>query len=176
MAAPRPKRPGAGRALFIGALVFSLASCAGRSKVAFEPGMDLGRFKRIGVLPFTDPRGQGRKIAAAVGQGLLARGFEAVDLARMEGVFKSLKLDYSAGLSLHAMADVRSRTMAEALLFGAMDARWREASLILIETEMGEVVFRAKLRPRRGKSFERPEDAAREALGIFSALPAREMP
>lgn len=157
-------------------LSFLLAACAARSKVAFEPGMDLGRFKRIGVLPFTDPRGQGRKIAVEVERGLLERGFDSVDLQRLESVFKGLKLDYSAGLSLHALADIKSRTMAEALLFGSIDSRWQEASLILIETDMGEVVFKAKLKPRRGKSFERPEDAAREALGIFSSLPAREAP
>lgn len=163
-------------ALLACALAFPLSCCAGRSKVAFEPGMDLGRFKRIGVLPFTDPRGQGRKIAAELGRGLLDRGFDSVDLRQLESVFKGLKLDYSTGLSLHALADIKSRTMAEALLFGSIDSRWQEASLILIETDMGEVVLRAKLKPRRGKSFERPEDAAREALGIFSSLAAREAP
>lgn len=131
--------------------------------------MNPGRYRRLAVLPFTDPRGQGPLIAAKLNKGLFERGFATVDLHQIDSLFKNLKLDFSGGLGLNTVTEIRQATLAEALLFGSVDSDWRQASLIMIETEYGDVVFNAKIRPRRGGAFSTPDQIAEEVLRLFPA-------
>ena len=144
-----------------------LACATGRTRVEVELGMDPARYRRVAVLPFTDRRGQGWLISAKVNKGLFERDYNTVDLHQIESVFKSLKLDYSSGLGIHSLAEIRHATLAEALVFGALDSEWREASVIMIEAEMGDVVFTAKVRPRRGRAFTSIDQVAEETLRLF---------
>jgi len=123
---------------------------------------------------FTDSRGRGRVTAELVARGLFERGYDVVDLRQMETVFGALKLDYSAGLSLESLSEVRRRTRAEALIFGTVDRRWTEVSLMMIDTELGEAVLTAKLRPRRRGPFPGPEALAEEVAVLVSAKPKRD--
>lgn len=133
--------------------------------------MDVGRYRRFGVLPFTDPGGRGAKIAEAVSKGLVAGGVDAVDGAQLETVFKSLKLDRTgSSLDMHSVSEVRRLTLAEALVFGALDSRGGEISVIVIETELGEPVLNARVKARHGR-FESAEEAAAEVLKVFAYRP-----
>lgn len=142
--------------------------CSGpRHEITYH--MDPARFRLYGVLPFTDSRGQGRALAEKVARGLVLGGVNAVDLQQLETVFRGLKLDYSSALSLHSLADVRQATLAEALVFGSLDSRWKEARVIIIETELGEIVLEARLRARRGRSFSGADEIAEQVLGLWGA-------
>lgn len=149
----------------------ALAACAPRSQIGVHPGMDIGRYRRFGILPLTDPAGRGEKIADLVARGLVAGGVDAVDGRQLEAVFKSLKLDRSqSGLDMHSVAEIRRLTFAEALVFGALDSRGQEASVIVIETELGEPVLNARLKAKNGR-FQSAEEIAAAVLTIFSYRP-----
>ena len=146
-----------------------LLACAEKgTRVEQLEGANPGAFRRVAVVPFSDSRGQGWLMAAKVNQGLSGLGFNTVDLHQVETVFSSLKLDFSSALSIHSLAEIRHATLAEALIFGSVDSSWREATLLMIETEMGDMVLSAKLKPRRGPAFRTPEEVAAEALRAIS--------
>lgn len=163
------------RGVTLALLAAALAACdPGGTKVEHGTGMDLARFRRVGVLPFTDSRGQGWLVAAKLAQGLSRLDYNPVDLRQMESVFKSLKLEYSSGLSIQSLAEIHHVTLAEALVFGSIDSEWSEARILMIDTEIGEVILNARVRPRRGRSFRGPDEIVQEALGLFASLPARQ--
>ncbi len=161
------------RALLVLGCAAALAACGPpHTKVDNPSGLNPANFRRVGILPFADSKGEGRDIASELARRLAGTDYEVVDSARLEKLYKGLKLERSGGLSLQAMADIRHDTGAEALVFGQLDPEWREASVLMIETEMGEVVFDAKLRPKGGGPFKDRSALVSEALRLFSVRPS----
>lgn len=152
--------------------LLALAACAPRSRVALTPGMDVARYRHFGVLPFTDPSGRGGQVADALSRALVAQGVNAVDQGQLQAVFKQLKVERSqSGLDLHTLYEIRRLTFAEALVFGALDSGWKEASVIVIETQGGEPVLNARLKARYGR-FEGVEEVVAMVLKAFAHRPA----
>jgi hypothetical protein len=161
----------------LAAAALALAACGGRSNVTVQPGqvVDPMRFRRLAVVPFADTHGDGLLMAAKVSTGLGRLDYNCADLHQIEAVFSSLKLDYAGGLSLETLAEIRHATLADALLFGSVDSRWREANVLLVETETGDVVLSAKVKPR-GSVFSSNDEIAEAVVGVFAGGPRRSKP
>lgn len=156
-------------------LAFLCCGCASEMRIEQDPWMSLGRYRRVGVLPFSDSQGRGRELAERVGRGLARLGYDPVDLAQLESVFARIRIDYSSGLSLQSLADVRRATLAEALVFGSVDSEFKEVSLVAVETERGELIFKAKARAPRGRPFRSGGEAVDAVLQALSRVSPRRM-
>lgn len=125
-------------------LLLAGTACAPRPRVRVAPGIQLANFRRIGVLPFQDPGGQGAAVADAVARGLVSLGFSIVDAGVMERAFGSLRLEPGAQLSIADLLELRRATQADALAFGVVEpappGRPRRVSLLLIEAQLGELL------------------------------------
>ncbi|MBI3553368.1 MAG: hypothetical protein HY077_12810 [Elusimicrobia bacterium] len=164
------------RWIFLLALVpLSGFACAEpKTRVEYAENMDLARYKRIAVLPFTDKKGRGRLIALAITKGLPPRGFEAADASRLEEVFARFKPDSEMGLGITELTEVKQATQAQAILTGAVDASGLSASVLLLDTELGDEIFKGTLVAPNKKPFQSVSDVAAEALSLFAELPSRQ--
>jgi len=134
--------------------------------------VDFSRYRRIGVAPFTDSRGQGRRIAEGINRGLPRLMYEPADMKALEKILAEHKPDRELGLSLEALVLIRSQTSADALIFGSMAPDWSAAKVSLVETEMGDQILRAIVKPggKNQKIFSGPDEVVRETLRVFAKL------
>jgi len=151
------------------------AACAQpKTKVEYSGSMDLARYHRIAGLPFTDKKGRGHLIAKAIAKGLPERGFTAADIGQVEKVFARIRPDAEMGLGITELTEIKDATQAQAILSGGVAADGSHADVIMLDTEMGDEVFKAALWPVKGKVFETPAEISEQALGLFAELPSRQ--
>lgn len=127
------------------------AAAAGDTEIVSDPWLDAGKLKTIAVLPFSDPRGQGRIMAEKVNARLEAMGIKSVDMDLLETMFKELgKEERSDAFGITALNEMRQRTSADALLvvdikYGRWRKRWQGISILLLDTLNGDELVEAKL-------------------------------
>lgn len=148
------------------------AACAagGRERAAVEvaPWADPAGYTRIGVLPFTAPRGRGRHLAEQVSAKLRAEGRETADVRALEKLFGAIKPD-SMGFTMSQLEDLKRETGAQALLFG--DVGLESLSLILFDLQTGEEALKARFGPRAGGYPD--EEILRLAMRCLATQPSR---
>lgn len=155
------------------ALAAVLAACAHRgTSVERESDVDLSRYHRVGVPPFTDRKGQGASIAGKVYDGLQGLGYGPVDQKALEKILADNKPEKEFGLTLEALELIRIKASADAVVFGTMAPDWSAASVTLVEAELGDPVLHAVVRPGKPgqKRFADADDVARETLAVFSQI------
>lgn len=141
------------------------------TRVETAEDVDVGSYRRLAVLPFTDPRGQGRAIADAVKAGLPQIMYENADAAAVAKILARVKSDPGEGPSLEALELIRGQTSAEAIMTGRMAPDWSAAMVNIVETEMGRPILSAviKPRPKEHKVFANAAEVSREVLRMLSA-------
>lgn len=116
--------------------------------VKVGPGGDLARYRRIGILPFTEPGGNGLGPAELVEKAIRALGIATVDAGQMGPVFDALRVERGAELGLEQLMKLRQATQAEALVFGSVapvKKRGKAHLLILvIDGQSGDLVARGE--------------------------------
>ena len=157
-----------------GLLAAALLGCSHPgTRVGHDTRVDFSRYRHIGVAAVADPRGQGPRIAEGIDGGLRRLGRGVSDSRVLEAILKQHKPDQDFGLGLEALESVRTRTSAEALVFISLAPDWSAASVTLLDTELGEQVLSAVLRPggKKAKAFADPGEVVHEALRVIAALP-----
>ncbi|MBI4347252.1 MAG: hypothetical protein HY553_10380 [Elusimicrobia bacterium] len=147
-------------------------------------GADLGRYRRIGVLPFQGPKVEAREAARFVEELLRREGYATVAPEQMGPVFDSLRLQPGDELSLTNLMTLREQTRAEALVFGSLaPAKKRGGSrlaVLIIDGQSGELVVRGERDvPPKEKgglqgAVEALLDSIREAMAKTSKEPSIE--
>jgi len=142
------------------------------TRVESNPAIDFSRYQHIGVAPFTDSRGQGKRITAGIDDGLRKILHGGADLKAVEAILRDHKPDRDFGLTMKALEFLRVKASADAVITGSMAHDWSEASVTMIDTESGESVLRAVLKPKdpKRKAFASPDEVVLEALRVFAAL------
>ena len=149
---------------------FLLGCAHSGTRVERVTGIDFSRYHRIGVLPFTDSRDQGRHIAEGIENGLRQLHYTVVDGRILEQILAKNKPDDMFGFNLEALTDVRMKTSADAILVGVMASDWHGATVTLVETELGDSVFRGYLKPGdKRKTFSSPKEVVVETMRVFGA-------
>ena len=132
-------------------------------------GASLAGLRRLGVLPFADPRGKGREIAKAITGGLAPLLYEPADGALVEKTLNAHKSDNESGLGLESLELLRHEAGADAIVMGRMLPDWSAATISIYETELGDPVLRGLLKPSgRHKTFETPAEVAAEVLKVLA--------
>jgi hypothetical protein len=136
-------------ALPVAAALLGACAAGGRERAAVEvaPWADPGSYRRIGVLPFTEPGGRGRHLAEIVSAKLREQGRQTSDVAALEKSFGAIKPD-SLGFTMTQLEDLKRETGAQAILFGEVGAE--SLSLILLDLQSGEEALKARFGPRAG--------------------------
>lgn len=159
------------------ALLAALAcACSAPAPIHLEPG----RYKRVGVVPFSDDRGLGAAYAAEVARGLWEEGFDVVGADQMGLVFGELGINGSDPLGMHDMAEIRRRTRTDALIFGSVSCptpSGGRAQVLMLDTVVAEPLLDASARLARCGEAADAAPAARRilaAMGEASAAARRE--
>ena len=151
----------------------ALAGCAAvpKSKVLEDAG-EFSRHRSVGVAPFIDTRGQGQAIADAIEAGFQALMYEPVDQKALAQVLAATMPNRSAAPGIEALERIRSKTGADAIIFGRMSPDWSTALITVDEIEMGSPILSAVLRPSdpKKKAFTDANDVAKEALRVLTHL------
>ena len=150
-----------------------LAGCAhAGSRVQLAEGSDFARIHRIGVMPFQGVGDKGAVVARDIEAGLKGLGYDIVDEKLLERAMAGHKMDTDFGYGLETAADVRIQTGAEGVLVGRVARNWSAASIILMDTDMGDKVLSGIVKPERKdeKKFKGPDELARTITGIFANL------
>ncbi len=157
-------------AVLLCALYTAACAARGRERAALEvaPWADPAGYRRIGVLPFTEPSGRGRYLAEKVAATLRESGRETTDVAAAERVFGAIGPD-SLGLTMTQLEDLKRETGAQALLFGEVGQE--SLSLILLDLRLGEEALKARFGPRAGGYPD--EEIVRLAVQCMATQPAR---
>ena len=133
-------------ALMLAAGLF--AGCAHpRSRVTWDDSADLSNIRRVGAMPFADPRGKGLAISDAVNAGLPQLTYEQVDAKALRKIFEQHPPGKDNRLGLESVEFLRRETGADAVIMGRMTPDWSALELSMVETEMGSVVMRAFISP-----------------------------
>ena len=140
------------------------------TRVQREELVDFAKFRAIGVPSFKDPKGQGERIAQSINDALQKRMYDPVDGKALEKILAQYKLDKDSGFGLEAMETIRRQTSADAVVLGRMAPDWSEAYLVMFETDSGDPVLRAVLKPRGKKKtvFASPDEVAEETLRVLT--------
>lgn len=132
------------------ALCASLAGCFGsQTSTLIQPTPTLENIKRIAVLPFQSQHGNGLAMSDAMVTEFMSAGFYVVDRGLLEGVFRSLSLDFDAGaLKPEELVAVGKATNVDAVVFGTLHADSEKlggdiqaVSLRMVAVQNGEVVL-----------------------------------
>jgi hypothetical protein len=159
------------RALIAAALALATACAHPKSNIEYAQGADINHFHRIGVLPFSDRRGRGRQISQAIGETLTKHGFEVVDPSELVKIFSKYKPDAETGMGITELTEVKQATRADALISGSVDPSGGQAVMVMVDTDVGDEVFKATLFPRHGRAFKDLQEISDQAVGIFADLP-----
>ncbi|MHB2026523.1 MAG: hypothetical protein ACYCPQ_07785 [Elusimicrobiota bacterium] len=154
-------------------LAAALSGCAHSGAVVqAEDGLSLAQYQGIGVAPFNDPRGHGAAIAADIETGLERLMYAPVDPAVLAQILSKHRLDRRSGLSLEVLENIRDKTSADAIIMGRMAPDWSAASIVMVETAMGDQVLHAILKPagRNEKAFSSPDEVSQAALKVLAGL------
>lgn len=157
-------RPAALAALLCAAAV---AGCAGsRSDVHREDGYSLAYFRKTAVPAFIDPSGRGAEVAQALRARLIASGQGVADPAAVDPILKQTP---GETLGLETLERLKFQAGVDSLVLGRMAPDWSSASVLFYETDMGDSLLRAVVRPEKGrKAFESADDAAARTLAVLT--------
>ena len=146
-----------------------LAGCAPKGTIVERAdGVDFSRLRHVGVVSFEDPRKQGSAIAEGVANGLKSLNFVISDKATLDKLIADYSPGQDLGLSLEQLVQIRTQTSTEAIIFGKMAPDWSEATVIMVETELGDMVLRASVRPdKKEKAFANADEIVKQTLAIF---------
>lgn len=158
-------------ARLLAAVLLACAGCAPRSgrvdvlsrAPAFKPRL----------IAVAAPRGAGEiggPLPGAVVAALGARGLRAVSLESSDSLSAGRGLGLRELADPAALAEARSATGADAVLFLSFTAGRRALELTVLDAARGEVGLRARALPR-GRSFASAADAAQAAAHAVSAAP-----
>ena len=151
-----------------------LAACAAKGEMArVAAGVDLGAYRRLGVLPF----GAG-SYAPALYKELFGLGFDMVPTESLEATMKELDVLPGEPLGPATLLDLRQRTKADALVFGALECpRLRgekKVSVLILGTLEGDTLFQLSYHPKScGAPADAEEAAAHVAMMVGRALRRR---
>ncbi len=151
------------------ALAIALASCGHNGTIAGRvEGEDFSRYHHMGILPFVDAKGQGLLITDEIKKAMEKRMFDSVDTKALEQVLSKYRIDRGEGLGAEALEDIRSHAPVDSIVIGAMIPDWSAARLVMVETDMGEPIMRAVLKPKNGKFFRDAEEVVDEAVKVLT--------
>jgi len=146
-------------------------------KVWTRPGMDLRRYGRIAVLPFSDSKGLGSRYASALARGLWSLDFDVVVGRALMETLATLGIRPGDSLSPQDLAELRRMSRADAALIGSVHCPSRgekRVSVIILDTASGDSVFDMSFVPKRcGKPGDVVEIAESAAQGIRRKVPRR---
>lgn len=156
-------------AALLAVLLPALTGCSRpTSDVKPEEGYNLAAYRKVAVPAFVDPRGQGADIGKDLRDMLQALPEGVCDEAVVDKVMAETEKQAAAseGTDLERFERLRFQAGADALIIGRMAPDWTSASVLVYETEMGDVMLRAVVRPRdpKRKAFASPEEVAGAVL------------
>jgi hypothetical protein len=160
-------------------LAASLAACAAKGDMArAAAGVDLASYRRLGVLPFSDSGGAGRLYGPALAKELFALGFDMVPTEAIEATMKELDVPPGEPFGPATLSDLRQRTKADALVFGALECPRlhgeKRVSVIIMETLEGNTLFQLAYHPKScGKRGDAEESATYAAKMVRRVLKRR---
>lgn len=147
------------------AAALPLSGCGSRSQVKSEDGATLSAFHTVAVLPFADEKAQGKIIAEELAGQLRRLGHQIVDANAVAAILAGRKMDENGALGLETLESLRAKTGAEAFIAGRVLPDWSAVTATVIETELGDPVIRAVVRPRdRGRKAFQSRDELIEQL------------
>lgn len=162
------------KVIFLAMLGASTALGAGcRSSgpvVKVGPGGDLARYRRIGILPFSEPGGNGLGPAESVEKAIRALGIATVDAGQMGPVFDALRVERGAELGLEQLMTLRQATAAEALVFGSVAPVKKRGPahllILVIDGQSGDLVARGEqdIPPQEKGGLESAVEAVVDAI------------
>ena len=96
--------------------------------------------------------------------------YEPADNAKVARILAEHKPDPETGISLEAFERIRLDTGADALVMGRMTPDWSAAMLTIIETDTGEPVLQAALKPhdKHRRTFTTADEVAAEVLHVLA--------
>ncbi len=150
-----------------------LAACAQEAQITGEGPGDPAAFRRVAVLPFSDTQGHGREISAKLSRLIPRWGFDPVDAQQLDQVIRTLEVQPGEELSMATLNDIRQKTLADAVLMGSVDSKWSEADFVVAETQTGDVVYKARVKPLHGyfQGADELADRCSDALSRWSGRP-----
>ena len=154
---------------------FFVFGCAHpRTKIDYGPGMAFSSYRRVAVLPFSDPKGRGALIAEKIIAGLQRAGFECPSVAKVSAVLSGQRPDPDFGLGITALTDLQARLGVKAVVIGAISREENVAAVNVVETGMGDRVLSAVIVPpgKDEKSFASVSELVKEVLKVLGALEA----
>ena len=142
------------------------------TRVESAQGFDFARYQHIGVTAFTDRRGEGTRIAEGVDSGLRRIGRGGADMKAIAEIVKGNRPDPDFGWGIEALETIRSKASADVILFGSMAPDWKAATVTMIDTETGQQVLRAWVKPagKRHRAFLGADEVVQETLRVFDTL------
>ncbi|MCX5795407.1 MAG: hypothetical protein NTY77_07940 [Elusimicrobia bacterium] len=142
------------------------------TRVEHDTGFDFSRYRRVGVAPFIDGRGQGRSITEGIAGGLKRIGHGGADLKAVADIIREYKPDRDFGMTIEALELLRGKASADAIIMGRMNPDWSAASISLVDTETGDSVLTAALKPadRKQKAFTSADEVVTETLRVLTVL------
>lgn len=153
--------------------LLSLAACApvsGRFEVMSRaPSF---RVKSVAIAAVRGARGKSAEVARRLAAKLAESGIRAEALDESDSVLAGSALGLETAMNPRLLAEIRSATGADAVVFVSMDPTWRSLDASALDIRTGEPVLRASGRPR-GEEFSGPEEAAEVAARALETLSTR---
>lgn len=132
-----------------------LSGCFGsQTSTLVQSSQELEGIRRIAVLPFRAQYGDGQAMGDAFVTEFMSAGFLVVERGLLEGVFRSLSLDFEAGaLRPEELANVAKAAKVEAVVFGTLQAESEKSggdilsvSLRMVGAQTGEILLSSTYR------------------------------
>jgi hypothetical protein len=149
-----------------------LLGCGGsnKSRILSDAG-EFPRHRAVGVAPFLDPRGKGQEVADAIEAGLQQLMYEPVDQKALAAALASNMPDRNSHLGIESLEYIKGKVPVDAIIFGRIAPDWSTVLITVDETDMGGPILQAVLRPRRRrKTFDGPDEIAKEAVRLLTSL------
>ena len=148
--------------------IFCACSHSG-TRAARADGEDFSRYHKLGVVPFTDPKGQGAYLAEEIGRALEKKMYERGNAEALKKVLDKYNLQNGDDLGAEALMDIRQHAPCDAIVIGSMTPDWTGGRVTMIEATMGEPILRAVIRPPKGKkAFFNPDEVVQEVVKVLT--------
>ena len=132
-----------------------LSGCFGsQTSTLVQPSQELEGTRRIAVLPFRAQYGDGQAMGDAFVTEFMSAGFLVVERGLLEGVFRSLSLDFETGaLRPEELVSVAKSAKVDAVIFGTLQAESEKVggdllsvSLRMVSAQSGEILLSSTYR------------------------------
>jgi hypothetical protein len=146
------------------------SACAGSSaRVTTQSQAPSFRVRTLAVAAPRGAKGKDADLSRALVRRLEEGGFHAAALEDSDSVLAGSALGLDIASNPRVLAEVRSATGADAIVFLTLDPGWRVLDVAVLNLANGEPILRATARPR-GAVFQTAEEAASAAAEVLSAL------